>query len=419
MSALPNNTTKTVVTKDQKEEKVTRTKYDPTLPTSIPQYVDISLTSEEEWQQIRAQPPPFPFNYYTGRGVLPKVAHQSFSDLQQMPLSAQLNKLPRHHFLRINALPRDFPFKRFPIHYQGEKVVLYADLAACIEQDRLSDYANEPARICSSLVEAQCSAHQVWLEQADTIIQDAATYEPNQGLVHTETLRSSLRQVAPLAPRFRCTAARAYMQFFQATNVLDPCAGWGDRLVGALSLGVRYTGVDPNSKVHEGYQQLIENFAEDPQKYHMICKPIQAAEADIAPFGPYDLVFTSPPFFDREIYSEEKTQSMYQVTSVQQWLQTFMYPLLEVCSKHLSPGGFLALSINDFAYHLQPRHTYCAEILTYAVDHMGLRYVGCVPFYGFRKDQDPSRKPGSPQPVWVLQKRSNDFFGKRKYEAVV
>jgi len=46
-------------------------------------------------------------------------------------------------------------------------------------------------------------------------------------------------------------------------SVLDPSSGWGDRLLAAMALDISYTGVDPNSKLHPRYKQMIDFFIKD------------------------------------------------------------------------------------------------------------------------------------------------------------
>jgi len=394
------------VSLDEKKSDINslpKKKYDPMLDHSVEQWVDPELMSEEDWLAIRSNPPPFPYSYFQGRGALPHMAHEAFNQLKEVDVKKQIK---HHPFIRINALSYPFPFNRFPISMLGKKMTFLADLEETYLADTLSDYANEPARIKSRVIESDKTAHDLWFKEADMVIKDAIQHR--EGKVHKITLRKSLWHLAPMAPRFRPSTARCFMQFFGATNILDPCSGWGDRLLGAMSLGIKYTGVDPNTALVAGYQQLIENLAPKKEDYLMINGPIQTSEPLIKDRAPYDFVFTSPPFFDREIYSEEDTQSMHQVNTVQYWLDTFMYPLLEICSRNMKVEGFMAISINDYAYHMNPRHQYCADMLQYAVDQLGMTYVGCLPFHGYRKSfQGREDRPevSSPQPVWILQKK--------------
>ena len=57
---------------------------------------------------------------------------------------------------------------------------------------------------------------------------------------------------------------------------LDISAGWGDRLIAAISLDMEYLGYDPNVKLEPGHTAIIEKFGnKDKQK---ICyEPFETA----------------------------------------------------------------------------------------------------------------------------------------------
>ena len=88
----------------------------------------------------------------------------------------------------------------------------------------------------------------------------------------------------------------------EGARVLDPCHGWGGRLVGALLADVRhYCGIDPDPDTHRGVQLMADTFLD-------YCKET-TVELIEAPFedvvldeGVYDMALTSPPYFDVEQY---------------------------------------------------------------------------------------------------------------------
>ena len=58
---------------------------------------------------------------------------------------------------------------------------------------------------------------------------------------------------------FKSSTAKYIYKRFGATNVLDPTAGWGGRLLGASSLGIKYTGLDTNLNLRDGYNRMIND----------------------------------------------------------------------------------------------------------------------------------------------------------------
>lgn len=123
---------------------------------------------------------------------------------------------------------------------------------------------------------------------------------------------------------------------------LDPSAGWGDRLVTATIMGCQYHGVDPNKDLKPGHSGIIEQFGSVKQMVEY--KPFE--EVDLGE-ELYDIAFTSPPFFDIEIYSEQETQSLKRFPSYDLWLKKWFIPSVDKMWKHLKVGGFLALYLID------------------------------------------------------------------------
>jgi hypothetical protein len=61
----------------------------------------------------------------------------------------------------------------------------------------------------------------------------------------------------------------------------------------------------------------------------------------------FDLVFSSPPFFDLEVYSEEVTDSITQYNSVNAWFNGFLMPSIKKGLEQLENGGYLVLYIAE------------------------------------------------------------------------
>jgi hypothetical protein len=142
-----------------------------------------------------------------------------------------------------------------------------------------------------------------------------------------------------------------FKQFINIESMLDPFAGWGDRLIGAMKLGIRYTGFDPNTKLHPGYRRMIEDLADDQSKYSVGMVGFEDAEID----KKYDLVFTSPPYKDVEIYSNEETQSI--IKFGEEWLEDFYIPSLYKAWNALKCGGMFILHICDTKTIMLVDHT--------------------------------------------------------------
>ncbi len=96
-------------------------------------------------------------------------------------------------------------------------------------------------------------------------------------------------------------AAQIY-RYFKANHIFDPYAGWGDRCVAAMTLGIPYTGVDSNPKLRYPYKDMIDFFNPKPKPKIRIAKSENVNIESI----PFDVVLTSPPFWDKKGSKDKK-----------------------------------------------------------------------------------------------------------------
>lgn len=146
--------------------------------------------------------------------------------------------------------------------------------------------------------------------------------------------------------------------------VVDPCAGWGGRLLGIQSVSrknhVHYVGVDPEKRLretHDGIQRRIDNYLDRDIKgtrsskvfYQPFEKWITTASA-VKMFAKVDLVFTSPPYFAAEIYNtENKRQSANSYPTYEVWRERFYRALVQGAYDLLKPDGYFILNIANVA----------------------------------------------------------------------
>lgn len=189
---------------------------------------------------------------------------------------------------------------------------------------RLVSGYSEPARV-RAVRKDTVSAADVWEREAGAIAARAVAL--GGGILTRRNLAAAtwgavgFNEVTAFPPE----VARACYILFGAKTVLDPCGGWGDRLAGALSLAPHlqlYVCTDPNRGVHVGYRAMIRELSPilhaDPAKYVHMCAPFEDVPLRHEPGGAhlainstlFDLVFTSPPFFDLEIYCNDDSQSV-------------------------------------------------------------------------------------------------------------
>lgn len=155
--------------------------------------------------------------------------------------------------------------------------------------------------------------------------------------------------------------ADLYLPADSDSIIVDPCAGWGGRLIGTLLVNrrnrVEYIGVDPNGNNQEAYEGLLRRVGylrkeiRGERAGRVYCRPfekwIRTPDAKQL-FGRVDLVMTSPPYWSAEQYDPtSKDQSANRFPTYDKWREGFYRPLVDGAFALLKPGGVFVLNIAD------------------------------------------------------------------------
>lgn len=155
-----------------------------------------------------------------------------------------------------------------------------------------------------------------------------------------------------LATTFMPTYAKSIYEYFGAKHVLDPCAGWGDRLVGAVTASCveTYVGFDPNRELIPGYVNIMAQFGHTDELpklanvrfnngFDVYSMPFERGIVEF-PDESFDFAFTSPPYFDYEEYSPSNPK-------YRDWIRDFYTPLFRETARVLQKGCVFAIHIGD------------------------------------------------------------------------
>lgn len=149
---------------------------------------------------------------------------------------------------------------------------------------------------------------------------------------------------------FRISVIITILRKFKVKRYLDISAGWGDRLIASILCKLKYyCACDPNLDLHPCYNKMIETLVEpkDRKRYNVL--PTGFEIADI-PDKKYDLVFSSPPFFDLEIYSKHKDDSLVKYNTSTKWLKFFFVKSVLKAYNLLRRKGHMILHIGKDIY---------------------------------------------------------------------
>ena len=201
-------------------------------------------------------------------------------------------------------------------------------------------------------------------------------------------------------PGFACYLYRKYCK--PGDTVLDTSTGYGGRLVGFLASGIpgRYVGVDPNVPTHEGNKRLASElgFADSVE---LINLPAEDVPHELVA-GRCDLSFTSPPYFCKEIYSSDDTQSCNRYQSGEAWKTGFLVPMLKLTFAALKPGctsiiNIAPVKIGSTVYPLDEWTRECGQ-------QVGFRYIRTDEFPMTRRVGKGMSEEIAVEPVIVFEK---------------
>lgn len=126
--------------------------------------------------------------------------------------------------------------------------------------------------------------------------------------------------------------ARDLYLYYNASTILDPCAGWGGRMIGAASIGSFYHGFEPATKTYNGLLSLGEFLKKFKTGFDFKIENLPFEDAIIK--DKYDLALTSPPYYNTELYSTEETNSCNRYTTYEDWCNGFYLPMINKTLKN-------------------------------------------------------------------------------------
>lgn len=208
------------------------------------------------------------------------------------------------------------------------------------------------------------------------------------------------------------TAKWIYENYTQHINqsepltIYDSSSGWGGRIIGAMSTRkkVHYVGTDPNPDnfisdlgisryeyVAKFYNdKCVDDFSDSLVKFFNVKKQGNTYElfqdgSELIQNNPkfqkykgkLDLAFTSPPYFNREQYSQDANQSFIAYGEYEDWKENFLRPTLTTIYEYLKNDRYILWNIADIkigtnTYYLLEQDS--IDILT----ELGCEYKGKI-----------------------------------------
>lgn len=197
---------------------------------------------------------------------------------------------------------------------------------------------------------------------------------------------------------FRISSSKALFDHFKPKTVYDFSSGWGDRLIAALaSSSVEcYIGNDPNKKVHDIYKHILSTLGKQGKRLNFYKNNAE----NFIPKETYDFVFTSPPYFNVEMYQkgerDETKQSWKKYPFFDSWFKEFLCKSIENAWINLKKGGILAIHLADF-----DNNKVCDKMNLFIQNLQGSTYFGAI---GLCSNSRKGIKNYA-EPVWIWYKQ--------------
>lgn len=175
----------------------------------------------------------------------------------------------------------------------------------------------------------------------------------------------------PLTARYIYEKYTERLKHQRTITVYDPSMGWGGRIIGAMAVNrdrhIHYVGTDPNTdhnifvdgvpstkyeNVAKFFNEQVNNGCLEPHEntyelYQLGSEVIHEDPGFQKWKGKLDLAFTSPPYFNREGYSQEETQSYKKFPRYELWRDGFLRRTLQTCFDWLNHDRYLVWNISD------------------------------------------------------------------------
>ncbi len=136
-------------------------------------------------------------------------------------------------------------------------------------------------------------------------------------------------------------------QKIEIKRFLDMSIGRGSQLMACMMKDIEYVGTDPCEAAFP-HTQMIEKYC----RYMGSTSAVQLFKCGFETNWPwdgrkFDVMFSSPPYFDVEIYEDNETQSIAKNKTVDEWLDNFLFVCMNKIITMIHSGGLIMMNIDN------------------------------------------------------------------------
>lgn len=213
-------------------------------------------------------------------------------------------------------------------------------------------------------------------------------------------LRQGLRNsfVASATSYFPIGVAKLFYQLYVPDNgtVFDCSSGFGQRALAAMAChrGINYIGTEPWVEAHSGIISMVNWI----QKYDKTSCQVYNQGSEIPVPEKHnqtaDLMFSSPPYYNKEIYSSSETQAYHNRTR-EEFFAKWWRPTMVNIKKVLKPTGKIILNVSDDLIN---------DFIKVA-EEFGFKEIDGYNFILNRNNIYLNKKTGNYEPIVVLSQK--------------
>lgn len=281
------------------------------------------------------------------------------------------------------AARREFPYRVMPLHEQMQQINRLAQtddgsLRHSVAAYQVADTYHRhrydvPIPGKRNIIESFHDDRR--LRHTIELIVDGGMIVTPTSLLNALALVLNTQVAANFRPAFALLMYRRFAA--PGSTVLDTSTGYGGRLVGfAASRCSRYIGIDPNRQTCDANALMTKQLGIGGVE--LICAPAEDVAHELVA-GRADFAFTSPPYFTKEQYADDDTQSWVRYGhSGDAWRDGFLIPMLALQHAALRSGAYSVVNIADVKVHSK---TY--PLLDWTIDgaqQVGFELVGVERF---------------------------------------
>lgn len=132
--------------------------------------------------------------------------------------------------------------------------------------------------------------------------------------------------------------------------IFDFSSGFGGRLLGALSSKnkYQYIGVEPNKETYDNLVNLGNEIEAVTWRKDSFFIFQNMSEELRLKKNSFDFIFSSPPYFNLEQYSDDDTQCYIKFPELDDWFEGYVKPTIQNSYDMLKPNSYYAVNMADF-----------------------------------------------------------------------